>query len=75
MTAKVTSHSDGDDFDTAFDRALRAPSEEAARSMLARGRYVTYRERDTPAGHVIREHPDGTRDLVRIDLPPSLRPA
>ena len=75
MTTKTTYRSGGDDFEAAFDRALRAPSEEAVRSMLARGRYVTYRERDTPAGHVVREYPNGTRNLVRIDLPQSLRPA
>lgn len=75
MMTEATSDFDDDDFDAAFDRALRAPSEEAARSMLARGRYVTYLERDTPAGHVVREYPDGTRNLVRIDLPPSFRPA
>lgn len=48
--------------------ALKQPSDDAARAMLARGRSVTYRERDTPPGRVILEHPDGTKGIVTIDL-------
>ena len=59
---------DHDDFGQQMETALKSPSDEAALAMLARGRTVTYRERDPPPGHVIRERPDGTKDLVRIDL-------
>ncbi|WP_217497849.1 hypothetical protein [Sphingomonas zeae] len=54
-----------------FGEALKARSDEAARAMLARGRFITYRERDTPQGHVVREYPNGTRETVRIELPRS----
>lgn len=40
---------------------------EAARAHLAAGRAIAYRDEDTPAGHVILRHPDGRRDLVRVD--------
>lgn len=51
-----------------FERLAMTPSDEAARRHLATGRSVSYRERDTPPGHVLREHPDGSIDLVRIDM-------
>lgn len=56
------------EFELQLATALREPSDEAARIMLARGRSVTYRERDTPPGHVIREHPDGTKETIKINL-------
>lgn len=64
-----------DDFGQEIEMALKAPNDEAASAMLARGRTVTYRERDTPPGHVIREHPDGSREIVRIDLAAEARAA
>lgn len=71
----VPEATDNDDFNVQLETALKQPSDEAARSMLARGRAVTYCERDTPSGYVIREHPDGTTETVRIDLAAEARAA
>ncbi len=54
--------------DEGFKRRARQPSGEAAKRILARGRAVFYREGDTPPGHVVRRHPDGRTEIVRIDL-------
>lgn len=54
--------------DETFKRRARLTSRAAADGLLARGRTVSYREKDTPAGHVIRRHPDGRIELVKIDL-------
>lgn len=37
----------------------------AAREHLAAGRTIYYGENDTPDGLLIKEHPDGRRELVR----------
>ena len=54
--------------DENFKRRSRHASGEAAEGLLARGRTVSYREKDTPAGHVIHRHPDGRIEIVLIDL-------
>ena len=36
----------------------------AAREHLAAGRWIVYREANTPPGHVIRRYPDGRCELV-----------
>ncbi|WP_375403015.1 hypothetical protein [uncultured Sphingomonas sp.] len=54
--------------DENFKRRARLTSRDAADSLLARGRTVSYREQDTPAGHVVRRHPDGRIETVKIDL-------
>lgn len=54
--------------DEEFKRRARRASGEAAEGLLARGRTVSYRAMDTPAGHVIQRHPDGRLETVRIDL-------
>lgn len=54
--------------DEDFKRRARRTSGDAAARLLARGRAVSYREKDTPAGHVIRKHPDGRIEVVKIDL-------
>lgn len=41
---------DDDEFGREIETALKVPSDEAASAMLARGRTVTYRERDTLKG-------------------------
>lgn len=66
---------DSNTFDSQLEEALKAPSDQAAKAMLSRGRSISYRERDTPPGHVIREYPDGTKILVRIEVPASTKPA
>lgn len=54
--------------DEEFIRRAKKPSKAAAMAMLARGHSIAYLERDTPAGHVIRRHPDGRIELVKINL-------
>ncbi|PXA84761.1 hypothetical protein DMC47_39025 [Nostoc sp. 3335mG] len=54
--------------DEEFKRRARKPSAAAASAMLARGRTVAYRNSDTPNGYVIRKHPDGRTETVKIDL-------
>ncbi|HEX8486117.1 hypothetical protein [Sphingomonas sp.] len=54
--------------DEDFKRRARLASRDAADGLLARGRAVSYRENDTPAGHVIRRYPDGRTETVKIDL-------
>lgn len=39
----------------------------AARAHLAAGRAIYYSDDDTPAGLLVKEHPDGRRELVRFD--------
>lgn len=59
---------DQTDFDAEFERSAKIDNGDAASAMLSRGRFIAYRERDTPAGHVVREYPDGTKTVVRISL-------
>lgn len=54
--------------DQAFKRRARLTNRDAADGMLARGRPVSYREAGTPAGHVVRLHPDGRLETVKIDV-------
>jgi hypothetical protein len=49
-----------------FLRELERDDDTAARMHLAAGRPITYREADTPPGHVIKKYPDGRRVLVRV---------
>lgn len=44
-----------------------AASSAAAREHLAAGRWIYYRERDTPRGLLVKEYPDGRRELVQLD--------
>jgi hypothetical protein len=50
----------------AIDNAFDFDDGAAAKRHLAAGRSVYYREPQTPAGHVIRNNPDGSRQLVRF---------
>lgn len=50
-----------------LERAARHDDGEAARSHLTAGRPIYYGERDTPPGLVVKEYPDGRRELVRFD--------
>lgn len=40
----------------------------APAEMLAAGHSISYREDNTPEGCVIRKHPDGHRELVKIEF-------
>lgn len=51
-----------------FEREVRKDSDKAARERLARWLSISYRNHDTPPGHVIREYPDGTTETVLIEL-------
>ena len=35
---------------------------------LGKGRVIHVRLADTPPGHVVRKHPDGRTELVRVDM-------
>ncbi|WP_174293007.1 hypothetical protein [Sphingomonas bacterium] len=54
--------------DAEFKRRARTVSRAAVDGLLARGRVVSYRESDTPAGNVLRRHPDGRVETVEIHL-------
>mgnify|MGYP000039210608 FL=1 len=51
-------------FFTSFDRQLEYDSGEEARSNLLSGVPIYYAERNTPEGCVIKEYPDGRKELV-----------
>ena len=55
------------EFWTSVEAELVPDDGEAVRTHLAAGRAISYRDPDTPPGHVIRRYPDGRRELVRID--------
>lgn len=58
----------GDDLIALFDAGLEHDRGNAARAHLEAGRPIHYVEETTPDGHVIREHPDGRRELLRVDV-------
>ncbi|NIJ07615.1 hypothetical protein FHS31_001211 [Sphingomonas vulcanisoli] len=51
-----------------LEAALRQDDGSVARAHLAAGRAIYYSEDDTPRDTVIKEHPDGRRELVRFDI-------
>lgn len=73
MAAPRTPGEGRPDFEAEFDEAIRLPSEAAANAMLVRGRYIAYREADTPPRHVVREYPDRRREIVKVDLTDATR--
>jgi hypothetical protein len=46
---------------------IEADSGSAAKTMLAAGHTIYYVKRDTPAGLLIKEYPDGRREFMRSD--------
>jgi hypothetical protein len=44
---------------------LERDTDAAARAHMAAGRAIYFSERDTPAGLLVKKHPDGRRELVR----------
>jgi len=67
MNARPTAAID-DEFATEFEREIAKEDDSASRALLAAGRPIHIRRADTPVGHVIRKHPNGREELVRIDL-------
>ncbi|GHV04187.1 hypothetical protein AGMMS50229_05010 [Campylobacterota bacterium] len=39
-----------------------------AEEILKQGHWVVYLEKDTPSGCVIKEYPNGRKELLRVDL-------
>lgn len=50
-----------------FVKAAAQDDGQAANDHLAAGRAIYYRERTTPRGLLIKERPDGIRQLVRFN--------
>ena len=67
MATKTIAADPLDDLWAEIEHAARHDDGAAAAGHLAAGRPIYYGEADTPAGHVIKEHPDGRRELVRFD--------
>lgn len=57
----------GRDFATNFDRAAFHDDDTASRALLSSGQPVEIVRDDTPHGHVVRLHPDGSEELVKVD--------
>jgi Ca2+-binding EF-hand superfamily protein len=53
-----------DRFFKVFEAELAHDDGSVAREHLQAGRAIVYTERDTPAGHVLREFPNGRVELV-----------
>ncbi len=51
---------------SAVDAAFSCDEGTAVRAHLAAGRAIYFREENTPAGHVVRKSPDGSRVLVKF---------
>jgi hypothetical protein len=56
-----------DRLDTDFERMAHEDDDTAALEILAAGMPIHIVRADTPAGHVIRIHPDGREEVVRVD--------
>lgn len=52
----------------AFEERAVKPSGLAAERDLAAGHWIAFREKDTPAGHVLRRYPSGLIEMVKVDL-------
>jgi hypothetical protein len=53
------------EFEAELLAGLECEDDFAVRELLAAGSPVYYLEEDTPKGLVVKEHPDGRRQLVR----------
>jgi hypothetical protein len=58
------SEAEVEEWDRGFIAALEAGDDSAARASLAAGVPIYYREEDTPVPGLIKEYPDGRRELV-----------
>ena len=61
------SKNDDDGLIALFDAGLEHDRGDAAQALLEAGRPIHYVEKTTPDGHVVREHPNGSRELLRVD--------
>jgi len=57
---------DDDPFARAIEHFASTTQGEAAKELLAKGIPIYYSEDDTPEGLIIKEYPDGKRELVRF---------
>jgi len=55
-----------DPFARAIEHFAATTQEEAAKELLAKGIHIYYGKDDTPDGLLIKEYPDGRRELVRF---------
>lgn len=51
-----------------FEEKAKHPSGLSAKRDLSLGHWISYREKDTPPGHVLRKHPGGRIELIKVDL-------
>ena len=69
MATRLQASIDADDELAAIlENAVRNDDGAAAQSHLEAGFPIYYSEDDTPSGAIIKEYPDGRRELVRVDL-------
>lgn len=55
-------------FEREFEEEIAKDDDSAARKRFAAGKPIHIARDDTPPDHVIRVHPDGREELVRVDL-------
>ena len=68
MATKLAAGGDpNDDLWAAFLHAAMHDDGAAAEGHLAAGRAIYYSEPDTPSGVIIKEYPDGHRELIRFE--------
>lgn len=60
-------HCDSGRLEADFERMAIEDDDSASREILASGRPIHIARDDTPPGHVLRIHPDGREELVRVD--------
>lgn len=57
-----------DPLEEMFEERAKKPSGLEAQRHLAAGRVIPYRDRDTPKGYVMHQHPDGKIEMVKVSL-------
>jgi len=60
-------HLDPGSLEADFERMVMEDDDSASQAMLAAGLPIHIANDDTPAGHVVRVHPDGRKELIRFD--------
>ena len=64
---KTLDNYDGSRLEADFDSLAVEEDDSAAREILASGVPIHIARDDTPPGHVIRVHPDGREEIIRVD--------